>query len=140
MAVETCVPLMSASPSLGPRASGSSSSRCSASAAGMISPWSAIRPCPNMTAERWARGARSPDAPTEPCAATHGMASHYSMSSRRTTTLHLTPDLPHARQIPLLAITTLLTGRETPLHTPQLFNRMRLVLGYYIPSVGLWVG
>src|SRR3546814_1406431 len=74
MAVETCVPLMSASPSLGPSASGSSSSRCSASAAGMISPWSAIRPCPNMAAERWARGARSPDAPTEPCAGTHGMA------------------------------------------------------------------
>ena len=72
IAVETWVPLISASPSLGPSTSGSSPSRASASPAGMIARRRAsIRPSPSSAALRWASGARSPEAPTEPWLGMH---------------------------------------------------------------------
>ncbi len=66
-AVETCVPLSSASPSLGPSTTGCSPASPSASRAATTRPEIRASPSPISTAARCASGARSPDAPTDPC-------------------------------------------------------------------------
>jgi hypothetical protein len=65
-AVEICVPLSSASPSFGARRKGASPAAAKPSLAGMTRPSRLTAPTPMSTAARWASGARSPEAPTEP--------------------------------------------------------------------------
>ncbi len=77
-AVDICVPLISANPSLGPSRSGSQPSFSSAGPAGMIWPATSMLPWPISAAIKWARGARSPEAPTLPCDGMIGMASRSS--------------------------------------------------------------
>ena len=71
-AVETCVPLISARPSLAASVSGAMPASRSAGAAGARSPSTSISPSPISASVRCASGARSPDAPTEPCAGMYG--------------------------------------------------------------------
>ena len=73
LAVENCVPLSSASPSLGRSAIGSRPASASAAAAGAMRPPRRTSPTPIIAAAIWASGARSPDAPTDPCAGTTGV-------------------------------------------------------------------
>ena len=70
--VISCVPLRSASPSFASRTSGSRPTSRSATSAGTCCPPSSTRPRPMSGSARWASGARSPDAPTEPCSGTTG--------------------------------------------------------------------
>ena len=60
------VPLMSESPSFAASTIGSRPERASASAPGSRSPSTHASPSPTSGSARWASGARSPDAPTEP--------------------------------------------------------------------------
>ena len=71
-AVETCVPLMRESPSLGAKLMGVKPASTSPSRALKSTPWWRTSPTPMRTPERWARGAKSPEAPTEPCDGTRG--------------------------------------------------------------------
>ena len=82
-AVENCVPLSRASPSLGPSTRGASPARPSAAWAGMVSPANRASPTPSIAAAMWASGARSPEAPTEPWLGTTGMMPRSSMASSR---------------------------------------------------------
>ena len=61
------VPLSSASPSLGWSSSGSRPRSRNATSAGTTWPLTSTWPRPMSGSARWASGARSPDAPTEPC-------------------------------------------------------------------------
>ncbi len=65
-AVETCVPLISANPSLARSLDGASPASFRPSAAGRILPSQRTWPMPSSTALRCANGARSPEAPTGP--------------------------------------------------------------------------
>ena len=67
-AVDTCVPFRSARPSFGASLSGALIASC----AGMRLSFTRTSPMPRSASERWASGARSPDAPTEPFAGMHG--------------------------------------------------------------------
>ena len=69
------VPFTRARPSLGPSDSG---------------------PCPSRGRARCASGARSPDAPSEPCSGTMGMRSRFSISIIRSTISGRTPERPRA--------------------------------------------
>jgi hypothetical protein len=74
-AVDTCVPLMSANPSFGPRRSGFNPASANAVAAGTVRPFRRTSPSPISASDRCARGARSPEAPTEPLPGTTGRIS-----------------------------------------------------------------
>ena len=80
MAVENCVPLSSASPSFGPSTIGASPACSSACSAGRRSPCTNASPTPIIAAVMCASGARSPDAPTDPCAGTTGTTSRASIA------------------------------------------------------------
>lgn len=71
--VETCVPLSRASASFGAIDRVSMPSFASSSAEGTNFPSTTNSPIPIIDETKWASGARSPDAPTEPCAGTAGM-------------------------------------------------------------------
>ena len=72
-AVEACVPLMSASPSLGASVHRRRGRRArSAAAPGSGAPSCHASPSPIRTSARWASGARSPLAPTDPRDGTTG--------------------------------------------------------------------
>ena len=95
--VIACVPLMRASPSFGPSSRGASPARRSPSAPGTTSPPIRTRPRPRRGSARWASGARSPLAPTDPRLGTAGSTS----ASRRAISASMicgrTPECPRAR-------------------------------------------
>ncbi len=96
-AVENCVPFRSARPSLGPRARGLSPASARAAAAGLGAPSTKISPTPIMVAAMCASGARSPDAPTEPCPGITGVRPRISRASSRAMVCGCTPEAPWAR-------------------------------------------
>ena len=91
-----CVPLTSASPSFAPSSSGSRPARASAPAAGSAPSPVRTRPRPSSGSARHASGARSPDAPSDPCSGTAGIRSRFSISTIRSTTSTRTPEYPSA--------------------------------------------
>jgi hypothetical protein len=80
-AVENCVPLISARPSLGPARHRREPGLGQRVGAGRRSPPISASPSPIIAAAICASGARSPDAPTEPCAGITGVTPARSMSS-----------------------------------------------------------
>ena len=72
-AVETCVPLISARPSLACNLMGCNPALRKPSAAGTLVPLTRTWPIPSSVALKCARGARSPEAPTDPCAGIIGI-------------------------------------------------------------------
>ena len=76
------MPLSSASPSFGPSATGARPA-CGERLRGGQAALVGVKasPTPIIAAVMWASGARSPDAPTEPCAGTTGMTPFASMAS-----------------------------------------------------------
>ena len=125
-AVENCVPLMSASPSFGPSVTGASPARASAWAPGSVSPSNSASPAPIITAAIWASGARSPDAPTEPCAGMRGVTPRASMPSISATRSQRTPDAPRPSDSSLSAIISRAAARGIGAPTPQQWDRIRL--------------
>ena len=91
-----CVPLTSARPSLALSSSGSSPAERRTSPAGLGSPSTSSSPRPTSGSARFASGARSPDAPSEPCSGTTGIRSRFSISTIRSTTSARTPECPSA--------------------------------------------
>jgi len=91
MAVMPCVPLTRARPSLASSTSGSRPHRRRASMAGSSSPARRTSPSPMTGRARCASGARSPEAPSDPCSGTTGRRSLSSISTNRSTTSRRTP-------------------------------------------------
>ena len=103
-AVENCVPLSSASPSLGPSISGASPARSSAACGRHGLAGERASPTPIIAAAMWASGARSPDAPTEPWLGTTGTMPRSSMASSSAMVCGRTPEAPWPRLASLSAI------------------------------------
>ena len=95
--VIACVPLMRASPSLGPSSRGSRPARRNPSAAVAMRPSTRTCPHPSRGRARWASGARSPLAPTEPRLGTTGSTPAPRRAIRASTTRGRTPECPRAR-------------------------------------------
>ena len=111
-AVENCVPLSSARPSFGPSTSGvEAGRRASASRRARARRRRSISPTPIIAAVMCASGARSPEAPTEPCAGNdrddvrcqHALPAARCVASR-------TPEAPCARLASFSAIISRTTG------------------------------
>ena len=83
-------------------------------------------PSPIMTAVRWASGARSPEAPTEPCAGTAGVTPAASIRSSTSTMAHCTPEAPRPRLSSFRHIMSRTTGSGRSGPTPALWERIRL--------------
>ena len=84
-AAETCVPLIRSRPSLGPSSTGSRPACESACSPDSVRPRYRASPRPTRTSAMCASGARSPEAPTEPCEGTTGRRSslmHRTINSR----------------------------------------------------------
>ena len=103
-AVENCVPLSSARPSFGPSTSGVRLARASAASAGMRAPSRKASPTPSIAAVMCASGARSPDAPTEPCFGTTGSTPRSSICCMKASVCGRTPEAPRARLASFSAI------------------------------------
>ena len=94
--VMNCVPLMSESPSFDASRTGVSPAACSASAPDMSFPPKVASPSPTSGSARWASGARSPLAPTDPRAGTWGTTPALSASIRSSTVSTFAPEYPFA--------------------------------------------
>ncbi len=112
------MPLSSASPSLGPSVSGKRCASASAWSAGIATPSTNDSPTPSIAAVMCASGARSPDAPTEPCAGTTGVSPLSSIASISATVAGCTPEAPRARLASLSAIISRATGTGIGSPTP----------------------
>ncbi len=103
-AVDTWVPFRSASPSFGPSTTGARPAAFNASRPGIVRPSKRASPSPISTAERCASGARSPDAPTEPCAGIEGTTPAFVSATSASITLQRTPECPRASDAALSAM------------------------------------
>ena len=110
LAVENCVPLRSASPSLGPSSIGASPAAASAASAGCRPEGANTSPTPIIAAVMCASGARSPEAPAEPWHGTTGTMPRASIASSRSSVSSRRPDAPCARLASLSAIISRTTG------------------------------
>gem|GEM_PF-5389476 len=125
-AVENWVPLMQASPSFGPSSTGSSSARSKAVHPGNLAPSNVASPSPIITAVMCDKGAKSPEAPTEPCAGITGTTPRANMPSSSSTKSHLTPDAPRPKDSSFKVIINRTTFSSTSSPTPQQWLRIRL--------------
>jgi hypothetical protein len=91
------VPFTSERPSLAWRRIGSRPARASASRPSSRSPSTHASPSPTSGSARWASGARSPLAPTEPRLGTTGTTPRFRQSTSSSTVATLAPELPFAR-------------------------------------------
>ena len=113
------VPFSSESPSFASSVTGAIPARFMASPPGRISPRNAARPSPITTCARCASGARSPEAPTEPCDGITGCTLAFSIWQRVSTTRGRTPLSPFAsafaRSSIIARVSASLSGEPTPL-------------------------
>ena len=128
-AVDTCVPLSSASPSLGPSTKG-----CRPGGHGLAArhhlPSTVAWPSPISTQARCASGARSPEAPTEPLAGMTGSTLALASASSASTMAGGCPS--GARQAHGLVASTRRTtpsGSASPVPTPVRKHQVALQLG-----------
>ena len=102
-AVETCVPLISASPSFGPSATGAQARRARARRRPRARR-PTRSPSPISTSARCASGARSPLAPTEPRLGTRGCTPRLSSASSASSVSTRMPEKPFASTLARSAI------------------------------------
>ena len=139
-AVETWVPLSSARPSLGPSTKGAKPARRIASAPGITVPSGVeASPSPISTQARWASGARSPDAPTEPLAGMRGSRPALASASSASTISGRTPEWPRARLTALVASTSRTTAAGSGWPVPTLCDSTRLRCSSASRARGIWV-
>ncbi len=117
-AAENCVPLSSARPSFGPSASGARPASARATSEGRRRPSKKTSPTPIIAAAMWASGARSPDAPTDPCTGTTGVTPRASIVCKRATVSRCTPEAPWARLPSFRAIISRTIGVGVASPTP----------------------
>ena len=92
IAVMYCVPLIRLSPSFAASSTLVRPAAASASAAGMRRPSKRASPSPISASARWASGARSPEAPTDPCEGMRGTTPRLSMATSASITSARTPE------------------------------------------------
>ena len=126
MRSENCVPLIRASPSFGPSSIGTRPTAASAAAPGIRLPQNFASPSPMSTADMCASGARSPDAPTEPCCGTTGITPRIGISCRSLISSQRTPEAPRPNETSFNAIIILTTEFGVSSPTPPQWERMRL--------------
>jgi len=122
-AVDTCVPLSRASPSFGASSTGVRPAAASAAAPGSTRLPTRASPSPISTDARCASGARSPDAPTEPCAGMHGTMPALATPTTSSTTSHRTPEYPRASDAAFSAITRRTVASSSSGPVPALCER-----------------
>ena len=91
------VPFRRARPSFDCKVIGSHPISFQTSSLGLTSPLYRTSPRPRSGRLRWARGARSPDAPKDPCWYTTGRMSLLNMSRSRWTVMICAPEWPYER-------------------------------------------
>ena len=136
-AVENCVPLISASPSLGPSVTGVRPACARASAAVMRVPPSIASPSPIIVSAMCASGARSPEAPTEPCTGTTGVTPCEIMPSRSAQMSHRTPEAPRPSDRSFRAIINRTVSGSSTSPTPQQWDRIRLRCKVAVSAAGI---
>ena len=92
----------------------------------MVLPATCASPTPIRIAERWASGARSPEAPTEPFAGMQGSTSWVSSAISASITDQRTPEWPRASEAALRARIRRTTGRGSSGPVPTACDRIRL--------------
>ena len=120
------VPLMRARPSLASSSIGSRSSAASAAAAEMSAPPTSTLPSPSRARAAWAKGARSPEAPSDPYSCTAGVIPALSIATIRSTTSGRIPEYPMARVRARSSIMARTTSRSTRGPMPAAWERIRL--------------
>ena len=136
-AVETCVPLIMARPSFAPKTKGFRPIFFKASIPEMVCSRKTASPSPIKTAVMCASGARSPDAPTDPCDGITGVTPFFSKAPICSITSQRTPEAPLPKESIFSVITrrTMFCGRGSP--TPQQWERIRLRCKRAVCSVGI---
>src|SRR5262249_42729079 len=127
-AADACVPLISASPSFGPRSAGRRPARASAAApssAAGSSP-TVARPSPISTSDRCASGARSPLAPTEPRLGTTGCTRGLGAAISSSSVDRRMPENPFASTFARSAIMARTARAGSGASTPAAWLRSRL--------------
>ena len=113
------VPLSRASPSFASRRIGDSPAAASAGPASVRRPSrSSTHPLPSRTMAAWARGARSPDAPSDPISGTAGVIPAFRRSTIARTSRGRAPDVPAARVRALSTCIARTTSRSTSAPMP----------------------
>ena len=135
-AVENCVPLMSPSPSFGPRMTGASPARSSATRAGSRTPSKPASPSPIRVAAICASGARSPEAPTDPCTGTTGVTLRARQSSISFAVSQRIPDAPRPSDRSLRIIISRVVASSSASPTPQQCDRTRFLCSRAVSSGG----
>jgi hypothetical protein len=125
-AVDTCVPLSSARPSLGPSTKGCRPTAAMASRPDTTLPSTVAWPSPISTQARCASGARSPEAPTEPLAGMTGSTLALASASSASTISGRMPECPRARLTALVASTRRTTPSGSASPVPTLCDSTRL--------------
>ena len=125
-AVENCVPLIRASPSLGPSTTGVRPAARRASSPGMTCPCNVASPAPIITAAICAKGARSPEAPTDPCTGITGSTPVASIPSISAQISQRTPEAPRPSDRSFNAIIRRTVAGSSASPTPQQCDRIRL--------------
>jgi hypothetical protein len=125
-AVETCVPLIRARPSLARSLRGSNPAKRKPSLAGSSVPRTRTSPMPSNTVLRCAKGARSPEAPTEPCAGITGYTSCCSNASKASITAMVMPECPRASALILRTRIKRTTASGSASPTPAACESSRL--------------
>ena len=129
-----CKPLI-----LGPKTKGLQLIACKASIPDNVSPWKIASPSPIKTAVMWASGARSPEAPTDPCSGITGITPRSNNVPNSSINSQRTPEAPRPNESNLRTIIslTMFSGNGSP--TPQQCERIRFRCNELICSLGILV-
>ncbi len=138
IAAMNCVPLTSESPSLLASRIGSRPTARSAAVPFRSSPSTSAWPSPTNGSARCASGARSPLAPTEPRAGTHGSTRRFRHSMRSSTVTTRAPEKPLASAFARRSIAARTTSSGYGSPTPHAWLRRSRSWSSSASSSGMW--
>ena len=133
-----CVPLTRERPSLLARRIGSRPTDRSAAVPLRSSPSTTACPSPTSGSARCASGARSPLAPTDPRAGTHGSTPRFRHSRRSSTVVTCAPEKPFASAFARSSIAARTTSSGYGSPTPHAWLRSRRSWSSSASSSGMW--
>ena len=140
MAAMNWVPLRRLRPSLASSVRGASPAARRAGPAGSRPPSRpSSSPSPIIARTRWAEGARSPEAPSEPLDGTHGTRSALSIAATNSATEARTPEWPRAMVLRRMVMAARTTSRERGTPTPTAWLRTRFCCSSSTLSPGMCV-
>src|SRR3954471_3064983 len=132
-----CVPLMSDIASFASSTTGVSPAAFIASAPVSVLPWYTAAPSPISTAAKWAKGARSPLAPTLPCDGITGCTPRSSILQSVSTINGRTPECPLAMEFARSSIMARVSASLSGSPTPTQCERIRFNCSSRICSGGM---